>query len=370
MQGSHRILMAFANSMRTPWWTWTWPVLGLFILAGHFLFGSGSVLHAVESLVLIATVFAAVFHAEVIALRVGEPFGTLVLALAVTTIEVALIVSMMITGGAETASLARDTLFAAVMIVCNGIIGICLLAGGLRHHEQGFQVLGANAGLSVLIALTTLTLIFPNVTTSTFGPTFSRSQLAFAAVVSLILYGSFVFVQTLRHREYFLPVGGDVEQADLAPPPNRVALISSGLLLVSLVSVVGLAKALTPAIEQGIAAAGAPEGVVGIIIAALVLLPEGLASYRAATANRLQTSVNLALGSALASLGLTIPAVAGISLFLGKPLTLGLDLKDEVLLVLTLVLTILTLGTGRTTVLQGVVHVIMFAVFLFLAVRP
>ena len=250
------------------------------------------------------------------------------------------------------------------------LIGICLLAGGLKHHEQGFQLLGANAALSVLIALTTLTLILPNVTTTTLGPTFSPSQLAFAAVISLILYGSFVFVQTLRHREYFLPVGEDPEAAHVTPPPNRVALISSGLLLVSLVIVVALAKALTPAIEQGIAAAGAPKGVVGIVIAALVLLPEGVASYRAATANRLQTSVNLALGSAMASLGLTIPAVAGISLFLGKPLTLGLDVKDEVLLILTLVLTFLTLGTGRTTVLQGMVHVIMFAVFLFLAVRP
>jgi len=363
------ILMALANSVRTPWWSWTWPTLGFLILVVHFLLGSGSVLHSAEAFALIATVFAAVFHAEVIALRVGEPFGTLVLALAVTTIEVALIVSLMITGGTETASLARDTLFAAVMIVCNGIIGICLLAGGLRHREQGFQLLGANAALSVLIALTTLTLILPNVTTSTLGPTFSRSQLAFAAIVSLTLYGSFVVVQTLRHREYFLPVGLDSEETHV-PPTNKVALISAGLLLIALVVVVALAKALTPAIEHGIAAAGAPEGVVGIIIAGLVLLPEGLASYRAATANRLQTSVNLALGSALASLGLTIPAVAGISLFLGKPLTLGLGLKDEVLLILTLVLTILTLGTGRTTVLQGMVHILMFAVFLFLAVAP
>jgi len=362
--------MTLADSTRTPWWSWTWPAVGIVILGAHFLLGPGTLLHAAESLALIATVFAAVFHAEVIALRVGEPFGTLVLALAVTTIEVALIVSMMIGGGSETASLARDTLFAAVMIVCNGIVGVCLLAGGLRHHEQGFHLLGANAALSVLIALTTLTLILPNVTTTTLGPTFSKSQLAFAAIVSLILYGSFVFVQTLRHREYFLPVGQDPEETHLPPPPNRVALISSGLLLVSLVIVVALAKALTPTIEQGIAAAGAPKGVVGIIIAALVLLPEGLASYRAATENRLQTSVNLALGSALASLGLTIPAVAGISLFLGRPLTLGLGLKDEVLLILTLVLSILTLGTGRTTVLQGMVHVVMFAVFLFLAVTP
>jgi Ca2+:H+ antiporter len=319
---------------------------------------------------LVATVFAAVYHAEVVAHRVGEPFGTLVLALAVTIIEVALIVSMMIAGGTDTATLARDTLFAAVMIVCNGIIGTCLLVGGLRHHEQAFQLRGANAALSVLIALTTLTLVFPNVTTTTGRATFSRSQLAFAASVSLVLYGSFLFVQTVRHREYFLSVDSDEEAAHAPPPPKKVALVSAGLLLASLVVVVALAKALTPTVEHGIEAVGAPKSVVGIIIAALVLLPEGLAAYRAAIANRLQTSVNLALGSALASIGLTIPAVASISLLLGKPLTLGLDPKEEVLLALTFVVSVLTLGTGRTTMLQGMVHIIIFAVFLFLAVAP
>lgn len=362
--------MALADSSRTPLWSWICPALGLIILVAHFVLGPGTVLLSLEALALIATVFAAVFHAEIVALRVGEPFGTLVLALAVTTIEVALIVSMMIAGGSETASLARDTLFAAVMIVCNGIIGICLLAGGLRHHEQGFQLRGANAALSVLIALTTLTLILPNVTTTTPGPTFSRSQLAFSAVVSLVLYGAFVFVQTFRHRDYFLSAALQEGEPHVPLPPNKVALASSGLLLGSLVIVVALAKALTPAVERGIDALGAPKSVVGIVIAALVLLPEGLASYRAATANRLQTSVNLALGSALASLGLTIPAVAAISLFLGKPLTLGLDPKEEFLLALTLVVSILTLGTGRTTVLQGTVHIIMFAVFLFMAIAP
>lgn len=362
--------MALANSARTPWWSWTWPAMGLLILIVHFGYGPASIITAAGAFALIATVFAAVYHAEVVALRVGEPFGTLVLALAVTTIEVALIVSMMIAGGTETASLARDTLFAAVMIVCNGIIGICLLAGGLRHHEQEFQLRGANAALCVLIALTTLTLILPNVTTTIAGPTFSRPQLSFVAIVSLILYGSFLFVQTLRHRDYFLPVGADESETHVPPPANNVALASAGLLLGSLVAVVTLAKVLTPAVEHGIEAVGAPKSVVGIVIAGLVLLPEGLAAYRAATANRLQTSVNLALGSALASIGLTIPAVASISLLLNRPLTLGLDPKEEVLLALTLVINILTLGTGRTTMLQGIVHFIIFAVFLFLAVVP
>jgi Ca2+:H+ antiporter len=325
----------------------------------------------VEIFALIATVFAAVYHAEVVACRVGEPFGTLVLALAVTIIEVALIVSVMITGGPEKAGLARDTVFAAVMIVCNGIVGLCLLAGGMRHHEQAFQLQGANAALAVLMALTTLTLVFPNLTTTTPGPMFSPAQLVFAAIVSLLLYLSFLFIQTIRHRDYFLPAnvnGG--EEAHATPPKNKVALLSAGLLLVSLVTVVALAKVLTPVMEMGIDKVGAPKTMVGIIIAAVVLLPEGLASFRAARANRLQTSMNLALGSVLASIGLTIPAVAGVSLLLHKPLTLGISPKEELLLALTLLVSVLTLGTGRTTVLQGIVHLVIFAAFIFLSLVP
>src|SRR5580693_10788016 len=357
------------TAQRIPWWAWTWPLLACISLVLQFVLGSGGPLAAAETFAMIATVFAAVYHAEVVAHRVGEPFGTLVLALAVTIIEVALIVSMMITGGAEKAGLARDTVFSAVMIVCNGIVGLCLLAGGVRHREQAFQLQGANAALSVLIALTTLTLVFPNVTSASAGPTFSSSQLVFAAIVSLILYGSFLFVQTVRHRDYFLPAGGG-EEAHALPPPNRIAFVSAGLLLVSLVAVVALAKALTPTLEHGIAAVGAPRSVVGIVIAGLVLLPEGLASYRAATANRLQTSMNLALGSVLATIGLTIPAVAAVSLLLHKPLSLGINGKEGVLLALTLLVSVITLGTGRTTVLQGIVHLVIFAVFVFLSIVP
>jgi Ca2+:H+ antiporter len=359
-----------ATAARIPWWAWTWPLVAVLVLILQIFFGSGGPLAAAEAFSLIATVFAAVFHAEIVAHRVGEPFGTLVLALAVTVIEVALIVSLMILGGAEKAELARDTLFAAVMIVLNGIVGLCLLVGGVRHREQSFQLQGANAALAVLIALMTLTLVFPNVTTTTRGPTFSAAQLAFAAVVSLVLYSSFLFVQNVRHRDYFLPGDGSAEGTHAPPPPNKVALASAGLLLVSLFAVVALAKALTPTMERGVAIVGAPKSVVGILIAALVLLPEGLASFRAASANRLQTSLNLALGSVLASIGLTIPAVAGVSILLHKPLTLGLDPKEEVLLALTLIVSVLTLGTGRTTVLQGIVHLVLFAVFLFLAMVP
>jgi Ca2+:H+ antiporter len=327
------------------------------------------VLAAVAGIALITTVFAAVYHAEVVAQRVGEPFGTIVLAVAVTIIEVALIISVVIAAPAEKADLARDTVFAAVMIVCNGVVGACLLWGGARHREQGFQVQGASAALAVLAALTTLTLILPNVATSIPGPVFSTSQLAFDGVVSLVLYGGFIFVQTVRHRDYFLPVESEREGAH-TPPPNRTALVSAGLLLAALVAVVGLAKSLTPVLETTVRILDVPKGLVGIVIAALVLMPEGLTALQAARANRLQTSLNLALGSALASIGLTIPTVAVVSIALRQPVTLGLEQKDQVLFSLTLFISVITLGTGRTTVLQGVIHLAIFAVFLFFAIVP
>lgn len=332
--------------------------------------GTGGAVAAAAGLVLIATVFAAVYHAEVIAHRTGEPFGTLVLAVAVTIIEVALIVSVMISAPAEKAGLARDTVFAAVMIVMNGIVGLCLLLGGMRHHEQGFQLQGASAALAVVAALTMLTLVVPNVVATSAGPTFTTAQLLFAGLVSLILYGSFVFVQTVRHRDYFLPIETSDEDTHATPPSNRMAASSLGLLVASLVVVVALAKSLTPAVEAGIAWMGVPKAVVGIVIAGVVLLPEFLAAVKAAQSNRLQTSLNLALGSVLAAIGLTIPAVAVVSVVLGQPLALGLDEKDQTLLVLTLIVSVITLGTGRTTVLQGIVHLMIFAVFLFFAAYP
>ena len=354
------------NFARTPWWTWTWPLLALLILLMTSLLGSRGPLAAIAAAVLLATVFTAVYHAEVVAHRVGEPFGTLVLALAVTVIETALIISMMLAAPAEKAGLARDTVFAAVMIVCNGIVGSCLLWGAAHHHEQGFQIQGASAALAVLAALTTLTLILPNYAASELGPMYNAPQLIFAGLVSLVLYGSFVFIQTVRHRDYFLPARPDEADAHASPPTDRIAILSGILLLVSLVCVVALAKVLTPTVEFGIAYLGVPKAVVGIVIAALVLLPEGLSALRAAGNNRLQTSLNLALGSALATIGLTIPAVVAISIVLRQPLELGLGAQDQVLLALTVFLGVITLGTGRTTVLQGIVHLVVFAVFLFL----
>jgi Ca2+:H+ antiporter len=355
----------------TTLWSKLIPLLGVVVLIAAIALPMNTALAAICLLTLMGTVICAVHHAEVVAHRVGEPFGTLVLALAVTIIEVALIVSIMLTGGPEAAAVPRDTVFSAIMIICNGLIGLCLLIGGVRHHEQSFNVGGANAALAALIALTTLSLVLPAFTTSSAGPTYSASQLSFAAIVSLVLWATFVFVQTVRHRDYFLPVHDTAdENIHAAPPTNRQAWVSFGFLLVGLLVVVGLAKMLSPSIEAAVTRIGAPQATIGVLIAMLVLLPETWAAVRAAMANRLQTSLNLALGSALASIGLTIPAVALTSLLLGTPLQLGLQAKDLVLLTLTFLVTSITLVTGRTSVMQGAIHIVIFAAFLFLTLIP
>lgn len=354
-----------------PAWSVLLPVLSLVALAASQGSPPGGWAVAGIGACLVAAVMSAVHHAEVVAHQVGEPFGTLVLAVAVTVIEVALIVSLMLAGGPSATALARDTVFAAIMIVCNGVVGLCLLVGGLRHRVVAFRVDGTSPALAVLVALSTLTLVLPAFTTTVAGPSFSPAQLGFAGIVALALYGAFVFVQTVRHRDYFLPVdAGDDRHSHAEPPGAAAAWASLGLLMACLVAVVGLAKALAPVIEAGVQGAGAPPALVGVIVALLVLLPETVAAVRAAVHNRLQTSINLALGSALASIGLTIPAVAVLSLWFPHPLVLGLAPKDLVLLVLTFIVGTLTLAAGRANVLQGAVHLVLFAVFLFLAVVP
>lgn len=352
-----------------PWWSWTLPLAALALAAVATVWPPGTWLAALCGLALIGSVLTAVHHAELVAHRVGEPFGTLVLALAVTVIETALIVSVMLAGSGDRSALPRDTIFSAIMIICNGVVGLSLVAGGIRHREQTFRLEGATSALAALIALTVLSLVLPTFTTTTPGPSYSTSQLAFAAVASLALYGVFVFVQTVRHRDYFLPEGGD-ESAHAEPPSARLAWTSFALLIASLVAVVGLAKLLSPAIERGVAAAGLPASAIAIVIAMLVLAPECWAALRAARANRLQTSLNLALGSALACIGLTIPAVAILSVVLSLPIALGLGPKELVLLTLTFGVSAITLGTGRTNVLQGAVHLVIFGAFLLLAVVP
>jgi Ca2+:H+ antiporter len=351
-------------------WSTVIPVAAVVVLAVAWSRTPAVWLVFIVASTLIAAVMAAVHHAEIVAHRVGEPFGSLILAIAVTVIEVALIVSIMMSGGKTTAALARDTVFAAVMIISTGVVGLCLLVGGLRHHVIAFRVEGTSPVLATLAALVTLTLVLPTFTTSTPGPTFTNSQLVFAGVVSLTLYAVFIFVQTVRHRDYFLPADVANEEAHAAPATTRAALLSLALLVVCLVAVVGLAKSLSPSIEAAVLAANAPDAVVGVAIAMLILLPETWAALRAAAANRMQTSINLALGSALASIGLTIPVVAAVSIFLGLPLSLGLPSKEIVLLTLTAIISTLTLGSGRATVLHGAVHLALFAVFLFLAIVP
>lgn len=351
-------------------WSTVAPLLAAALLvAAAVLPGSGP-LSLAAGLTLVGAVLAAVHHAEVVAHRVGEPLGTLVLALAVTVIETSLIVSLMLAGGPEKAELARDTVYAAVMIICNGVIGLCVLVGGIRHHEQTFRIEGAGPAFAALVALATLVLVLPAFTTSAPGPAYTPAQLTFAGLCSLVLWGVFVFVQTIRHRGYFLPPDGAGEEAHLPPPTARAAWMSLLLLLVSLVGVVGLAKVLSPSIEGAVRAAGAPDSVIGIAIALLVLLPETVAAVRAALANRLQTSMNLALGSALATIGLTIPAVVVASQLFHLPVVLGLDPKDLVLLLLTFLVGAVTLGPGRTSVMQGAVQLVVFVAFLFLSLVP
>lgn len=322
---------------------------------------------------LIGAVLSAVHHAEVIAHKTGEPYGTLVLSISVTIIEVSLIIAMMLAGHEGAEFIARDAVFATVMIVVNGVIGLCIFMGGFKHHEMTFRNEGTNSALAVLTALATFILVMPMVTVSTPGPDFTKSQLAFAGTASFALYSAFLFFQTVSHRDYYLPKAEDqkTDSAKHADKPSALKTgISAVLLLASLGIVVGLAEALNPAIEAGVKVMGAPKTVVGIAIAMLVLMPEAYAAVRAARANRLQSSLNLALGSALASIGLTIPAVAAIAIVFNLPLSLGISSLNMTLMYLSFFIGALTLAIGRTTLLQGVVHLIIFFEYLFLSLVP
>ena len=354
---------------------WIFPALSVLLFAGVTALGytfapspAGFAFAAVLLVILFGTVFAAVHHAEVIAERIGEPYGTLLLTLAVTIIEVALIATIML-GEKTVTTLARDTVFAVVMIVCNGLVGICILTGGLRYREQDVQVTGSNLYLSVLAVLATITLVMPNYTLTTPGPVYSAGQLGFVSAVTILLYGVFLYTQTVRHRDYFvIDFTGAAEDATHAS--NRAMFVSTVLLLVSLLAVVLLAKKFSQVVDAGAALIGAPPAFAGILVALLILLPESVAAVAAARKNDLQKSINLALGSSLATIGLTIPAVAVAAYALDKQLVLGLPAQDMVLLALTFILGMLTLGTGRTNILFGLVHLVVFAVFMFLVFVP
>jgi Ca2+:H+ antiporter len=350
------------------------PVVALVALVASWGRDIGIAVVVVVALLLAGAVLSAVQHAEVVAHRVGEPFGSLVLAVAVTVIEVSLIVTLMLSGGDEAATLARETVFAAVMITVNGVLGLSLLLGARRFGTVRFNAEGTGGALATVATLATVCLVLPTVTEGRPGPEFTGPQLAFAALASLALYLAFVVTQTVRHRDFFLPVaadGGPLDEDDHAEPPSpREAWVSLGFLLLSLVSVVGLAKVESPAIEEGVLAAGLPVSFVGVVIALLVLLPETLAAANAARRERVQTSLNLALGSAMASIGLTIPTLAVASIWIPTPLHLGLGATQIVLLAITVVVGVLTVVPGRATRLQASVHLTLFAAFLFLAMSP
>lgn len=387
MSGSARVRKAAsAWPMIVP------PVAAVVLLAAwNASLGMGAALFI--ALVLVAVVLAAVHHAEVVAHRVGEPFGSLILAVAVTVIEVGLIVALMLSSPSNTATLARDTVFAAVMITLNGIIGLSILFGVSRRGTTQFNAEGSGAALASVAALSTLSLVLPTFTSSQPGPQFSGPQLAFAAIASLTIYAAFILTQTIAHRDFFLPVsspdsrasaepGSGFPHADGAmaevrgdqphaePPTTRHALISVAWLLLSLVAVVGLAKVESPFIEGFVIDAGLPQSVVGVAIALIILLPESLAAVRAARLQRLQTSMNLAFGSALASIGLTIPVIAVATIWLDGPLLLGLGSTQIVLLALTLFVSALTIIPGRVTRLQGAMHLTILAAFLVLSLNP
>ena len=311
----------------------------------------------------------AVHHAEIIAIKIGEPFGTMVLALAITSIEVSLIISMMMAGGPESSTLARDTVFAAVMIILNGMIGISILTGGIKFKEQTFVLQGVSATLTILVAISVLTLILPNFTTTVPGPFYSKKQLFFVSAMSLILYVTFVFVQNIKHKDYFL-TDTDVRDEHQHKPTNSEAYLSLVLLLACLGAVVALAESLAAPLDELIDRFGAPHSLVGVVIACIVLLPEGLTAYKAAKQNQLQKSLNLSLGSALASIGMSIPIVAIFSIITGVQLTLGIDTQATVLFLLSLFVIILSLSTGKTTILQGTTLLIIFLVYLFIIIFP
>jgi Ca2+:H+ antiporter len=352
----------------------TLPVFALVVLAIVWSMSPPNWALVLLGVLLIVTVFTAVHHAEVIALRVGEPFGSLTLALAVTIIEVGMIVVLIWGSANPNENLARDTVFAAIMITTNGIVGIALLVKTLRQKTAVFNASGVSGALAALVTLSVLTLVLPSVTTSSPGPTFTKVQLVFAAIVSLAIYITFIAVQTVRHRDYFLPPPKEdhtiPEESHVEPPTTKAALQSLAGLVISLVAVVGLAKVTSPLVQGVVDDYGLPQMLVAISIAMVVLLPESISAIKSARYGRTQTSLNLAYGSALASIGLTIPVIALISLFSQYQFNLGLKPTEIVLLGLTFLVSILTVVPGRATLLQSIIHLSIFGSFLMFAASP
>lgn len=348
-------------------WTFILPILSA------FFYFSGLIDHSLLLTVaggafLVSSVLSAVHHAEVVAHKVGEPFGTIVLALSITILEVAIIISLMVAGGEGASTYARDTVFAAVMLLLTGIMGICIWIGGMKFREQSFARSSATTSLVSLVAILTITLILPNFTTSQIGPLYSESQLVFVSLACLVIYGTFIGIQTVRHREYF--VTEEEEEKHVVPSSWGKAILSLVFLLICLGIVVLMAKALSPSIENMVSSMGAPKSLVGVIIAAVVLMPEAISAIRAARRDKIQNSLNLVLGSALASIGLTIPAVSVVCIMFDIPLILGLDAKSIILLGLAVFTVMLSLSRGKTNVLYGTVLLVIMASYIFTIIVP
>ncbi len=352
-------------------WTTIIPALA-WLLFFSGLIDDSSIFKLIASVLLILSVMSAVHHSEIIAEKVGEPYGTIILAISITVIEVSIIVSLMMSEGPAAASLARDTVYAATMLILNGIIGLCLLIGGLKHYEQNFSASSVTIGLVSLVSIIVFTLVFPTFTQSVLGSYYSVPQLVFASLACLVIYSAFLFAQTRRYRQYFLTVGPDENEDTVGPIPisRRMFYTSLIFLIISLGIVVLLAKTLSPTIESIITRNSLPKSLVGVVIAAIILLPEAIAAIIAARRNRLQTSINLALGSALASIGLTIPAVAVVCVMMGMPIILGLDIKSIVLLALSVFTVMLSLSSGKSNIVYGVVLLVNLFAFVFLMIYP
>jgi Ca2+:H+ antiporter len=353
-----------------------WAAVAAFQLSGDgWLVDLASPVHlgallAALLAVIVWCAFAVVEEAEDLAVLLGEPLGTLVLTLAIVTIEVALIAAVML-GAHAGPTLGRDTMFAVLMIVLNGVVGLALLLGGLRHREQAYNLQGAVAYLSIIMPLSVIALVLPSYTASTSDQTLSTAQAVTFGLFTVLLYGVFLAVQTVRHRHFFVEPAAAGGMRDPRPPaPAREVARHTALLLLTLVPILLLAKPLAKLVNHGIDALGAPPALGGVLIAMIVFMPEGLSALRAALANQLQRAVNLCLGAAASTIGLTVPAILAVGLLTGQQIVLGLDPAGVVLLAVTLALSILTFGGPRTTILEGAVHLVMFFVYLVLIFSP
>jgi len=350
-------------------WTTSVPILAVILYLSGYL-DNNFIFQVIAGVLLVICVMSAVHHSEIVAHRVGEPYGTIILAVSITIIEVAIIVSLMITGGEQYASFARDTVYSAVMLLLNGIVGLSLFIGGRKFHTQTFSPHSVKIALVSLISIVAFTMILPTFTKGEPGPYYTEAQILFEFFACIAIYAAFISAQTVGHREYFITDGDDVTEDKRHAISKTAFFISIVFLLISLTIVVLLAKSLSLPLEKVIVHYGLPKSLVGIIIAAVILLPEGIAAVSAARKNKLQTSLNLALGSAIASIGLTIPVVSLASYIYDFPLVLGLDLLSIILLVISIFTVMISLIGGRSNAVYGVVLLVNLIAYIFLTINP